>query len=105
MEIRIPRKNVKVMPEREKRTVYIMNQSGQMAGRTARTTGKSDGTRIIRVTRDIDVNKDNKITSRDFRKGQIIGRVPKGPMPRTIVVNRHYRQGNPVGKHIRVTRA
>lgn len=47
-----------------------MNKMGQMQGRV-KTRGKSDGTNVMRVKKNLDVDKDGKI---DYFGGTIIGR-------------------------------
>jgi hypothetical protein len=73
-----------------------------MAGRRTVPAGFSDRTKVIRLTRDIDLNKDGKIDNRDLKKGQIIARSSSGEIkPDYIEVERHTRNGARVRKHFR----
>jgi len=105
-QVRIPSKIVKVQLE-PVHTRYLQIESGPkkglMDGRKSPVPKRdSDMTKIRRIVKDYDVNKDNKIDDRDYRAGQIIGRAPaEAPLgtikkPRYITVNRYIRRNGPV---------
>lgn len=91
-----------VQPEKVKKTRYIMRPSGLLAGRTTKIQGSGDRTKVIRLKRDVDINRDGRIDSRDLRKGQIVGRVGRGkPRPKQVKVRTHMRKGRLVKKYRR----
>lgn len=58
-------------------TVVIRDKkSGKLKGRK-KTSGKGDGTRVRRIVKNFDVNKDGKV---DYKKGEIVGRTPRKVM-------------------------
>ena len=67
--IRLPSRFVRV--DRVSGTVAVMNKkSGKLKGRK-KVKGKGDTTRVRRVVKDVDVDKDGKV---DYRGGTILGR-------------------------------
>ena len=71
-KLRIPSRFVRV--DKVSRTVATMNRkTGKLTGRT-RVKGKGDTTRVRRVTRNVDVNRDGKV---DFFGGASLGRTKK----------------------------
>ena len=100
--ILVPKGYVKVMPEKVKKTVFIQTREGLMSGRRYATSKTTDGTRVIRLTKDYDVNKDGKIDRRDLMKGQIIGRTSSPTVGNKVEVRRHWRKnGSSVKGHYR----
>lgn len=83
--VRIGGRYYEVYPERRRYTQALQDMEGKFRGRTNRVR-KGDGTKYIRIIRELDVNRDN-IT--DLYPGQIIGRVSKfqkGPKPASVNV-------------------
>lgn len=102
--VTVPASFYKLVPEKQNRTKYVQTSTGLLAGRAIVPKTQSDKTNVLRITRDYDVNKDNKITSQDFRKGQIIGRISSTTKPKKVVVMRHFRSGIRVRRHTRKVR-
>lgn len=101
----VPPSFYKLAPERQKATKAIREPSGQFSGRRVVSKERSDKTKVIRMVKPYDVNKDKKITpSQDFLSGQIIGRVSSGETPKRVEVTRHYRKGKTVRPHVRIMR-
>lgn len=98
----IPR-NAVVLNREQNRTRYVMDpRSGLMEGRSNVSSKQSDHTNVLRMSRDLDVNHDNRIDDRDLRKGQIVGRTSSSTKPSRVVVSRHWRKGGAeVREHVR----
>jgi len=88
--------------EKKKHTLYKQDsETGLMIGRNVVPKTRSDNTKVVRLKKDFDVNRDGKIDDRDLRKGQIIGR-STGMIPSSVRVERHTREdGRKVRAHIR----
>lgn len=98
----IPKSHYRLQTEKMRKTRAIMRPSGKLAGRKSfAKNAVGDKTKVVRITKDFDVNKDKKIDHRDYRRGQIIGRVPQGIRPKSITVKTHIRNGRVVSKHTR----
>jgi hypothetical protein len=70
--MRLPRRFVRV--DKVGRTVALMNKkTGHLKGRV-KVPGKGDTTRVIRVRRNVDLNKDGKP---EYYGGSILGRTKK----------------------------
>jgi len=86
--VKISGKNYIVSPERIKYTIAKRDRAGRFMGRYSGVP-RSDGTKVIRIVKPIDVNQDKII---DLHPGQIVGRVSKyskyarGPKPESIDV-------------------
>jgi hypothetical protein len=89
----VPQSFYKVQTEKHP-TGYVMTSTGLMRGRVVKKSGMGDKTRVIRLTRPVDINNDRKIDDRDLRPGQIIGRVGRNqPSPKSVKVRTHMRGG------------
>ena len=91
-----------VTAEAESKTRFKQNpRTGQMIGRRSGVSN-SDMTRNIRAKEDIEIDGKPGISNRDFRAGQILGRLGKGESkPSQIQVTSHYRDGHYVGHSVR----
>ena len=92
----IPKKYVRIFPEKVKRTRHIMDKSGLMKGRKIVKT-QIPATRVIRMAKDYS----------GFEEGQIIGRTKKEyPRQLNSVLVRSHNRGKKLGsiKSIRVRR-
>lgn len=65
---RLPSKFIRV--DKVSSTISLRGKGGRMTGR-AYVKGKGDGTRLRRVAKNVDVDKDGKI---DFQGGTLLGR-------------------------------
>lgn len=70
-KITLPRRFVRI--ESTTGTVAVRGRRGFFKGRKA-VKNRGDGTNVIRVIRDTDVDRDGKV---DFFGGTIVGRTPK----------------------------
>lgn len=102
--VAVPRTYTTISPEKVKRTVYIQRPGGLMGGRRVVPLAQSDRTRVIRMKRDFDVNKDGRIDSKnDLKKGEVIGRAPtSGPVQSPVRVVRHHWRRTKQGRMTRV---
>lgn len=94
----------KIVPEKKRHTRYIQTSSGLMRGRRLVAKPQSDNTRVAVMVKNFDVNKDRKIDDRDLKTGQIIGRVSPAGKKRNVEVQKHYRQGRVIRRHVRIIR-
>ena len=112
--VRIPGSYYEVSEEQANKTVALMNRRHLMAGRvipgqkTPAGTLKVGGlgtTRVVRMSKDFDVNRDKKIDNRDLQAGEIVGRTGKGAVkakPKFIEVERHWdKNGRETRPHMR----
>lgn len=96
--ILVPKKFYRVVPERIKQTRFIQQPlTGLMTGRKLVGLQRSDRTKVIRMTRPFDLNKDGRIVrGDDLMTGQTLGRVSKNVYPQRVYVRRYYKRGKPV---------
>lgn len=87
MSIKIPMKYLRI--DKRGRTKSTRNKkTGQMTGRV-RTSGKDDGTTLLRLSESVDLNKNKRIDDNELG-GTIIGRVPKNRKRRASLISRGY---------------
>lgn len=92
--VNVSGRNYVVRKERVRYTVAIRGRGGKFRGRRSGVP-MSDGTRVMRLIRPIDVNRDGVP---DLHKGQVIGRVSKysRDTPSSVAVKVHV--SNPSSK-------
>jgi len=89
--VRVPGRMVSLSLKQQP-TKYIQLKSGLMKGRKLAAKGMGDGTYVMRLEKDVDVNKDGKIGTGDLRKGQVVGRTSKRTKARFVEIKRHKRK-------------
>ncbi len=99
-KIKIPKKYVEIVKEKDKPTRYIMDKkTREMRGRLEKGDKRKKGfiygkkagrTRVIRMKQDY----------KGFKKGQVIARTKKQypRQPNTVLVRGHIRRGKKLGK-------
>ena len=95
--ILVPRKIVRLQLEKRPTRAVQIRRTGILAGRTDPKfiKLKRGDTRIMRLAKPYDVNKDGRMTKVDLKRGQIIGRTSEKSLeslPKRIPIQRHYRK-------------